>query len=76
MQSAAVQALVVAIEPAGEEVPPQAHTALAATVETGITVARVFSRTRETLRQAVISRVEREFDAAISERKDGIVVTA
>ena len=59
MRGAAPQSLFVAIEPACEQVPPQAHTALAATVETRIAVARVFGGAREASHQPIVSSIER-----------------
>jgi hypothetical protein len=65
MQNAATQSLFAAIEAAGEEIPPQAHAACAATEEPWITSARVFGGARETSHHAVVSRFQRARDAAI-----------
>src|SRR5262245_29135598 len=65
MQSAAPQPLFAAIEAAGEEVPPQAHAARAATEKPRITSARVFGCARETSHRAFVSRFQRARDPAI-----------
>jgi hypothetical protein len=65
MHRATAQSLLVAIEPASEDVPPHAHTALATTVETRIAVARRFSSTRKTFHQAIIRLGECACDATI-----------
>jgi hypothetical protein len=65
MQDAASQSLLLAIQAAGEQVPPQPHAALAATVETWIAIARVFGCALEASHQAGVGTFERASDAAI-----------
>src|SRR5262245_29454262 len=62
VQRAARQALLMAIEPAGEQIPPPADAALAATEQTRIAAAWVFGGAHETLPDAVVSRLERAND--------------
>jgi hypothetical protein len=65
VKRAAPQSLFAAIEPAGDEIPPQPDAALAATIETWIVPARVFGGACETPHQALVCRVQRARDAAI-----------
>jgi hypothetical protein len=65
MQDAASQSLLLAIQATGEQVPPQPHAALAATVETWIAIARVFGCALEASHQAGVGTFERASDAAI-----------
>jgi hypothetical protein len=55
MPSAAPQALVLAIEATGEQIPPQADAAFAATVQSRVPATRVFGCARETGHQALVS---------------------
>ena len=52
------QSLFLPVETAREEVSPQAHAALAATVKTGIAIARVLGCALETAQQTFVRSFE------------------
>jgi hypothetical protein len=58
VQGTTSQSFFVAVQATGEQISPQSHAALAATVETRIRVARVFGCAHEALQQALVSRLE------------------
>jgi len=66
MQSTSPQTLLVSIKAPGKQVPPQPHAAFAAAVKTGIAVARIRGRARQTLHQSNVCRIERVCHHAIS----------
>src|SRR5262245_31875929 len=65
MRRAESQALFLTIEAAGEQVPPEADAALAATVQPRILPARILGRSGETGQQTLVRGCERVCDAAI-----------
>jgi hypothetical protein len=69
MKSAVLQSLLVAIEAAGQQVPPQADAAFPAAEQTRIPSARVFGGTRETTQQSSVSRFQRLRDVPIANAK-------